>query len=88
MKTNLKKNKSADKETANGAGQGSASEHVFETVGFYMTAATEEGEEVQQDGSRSKLDLQYLEHLKPALKLTTDARKTRRSIKIDHPLTR
>jgi hypothetical protein len=84
----LRKSKSTSKETANGAGQGSASEPEFETVGFYKTATAEEDDEDQSDGSRSKLDLPYPGHLKPALLLSADARKERRNMLIDNHRTR
>jgi hypothetical protein len=83
VETNLEMSKSTDKETANGAGYGSVSETEFKPVGFYNVESAEDCDEVHNDGSRTKLDLKFLKHVKPALLLTQEARKARRGLVIN-----
>lgn len=88
VETRMEKSKANYKKSANGAGHGSVSESEFKPVGFFNAEAAEDCDEVHNDGSHSKLDLQFMNHVKPALLLSQEARKTRRGLVIDHPLTK
>jgi hypothetical protein len=85
VETRMEKSEAIGKKAANGAGYGPVSESEFEPVGFFSAEAAEDCDEVHNDGSRSKLDLQFLKHVKPALQLNPEARKARRGLVIDHP---